>query len=136
MRLAILVGCVLALTPTFGAMAQDSTPPPKKLKKLNNLIATWEITEVQGHVQDAFALVTLLRPRWLQSRVRGGTAGGNPVWGQGPGVLMDGVPRGGIGELRTIPLGAVKEIRHMSGPDAVNRYGIDFHAGAINVIAR
>lgn len=118
------------------AVGQDSTgAATKPPKKDPNVIAEWEIDQAPGNIRDAYELIQYLRPRFFQVRSRL-AAGENPVWGQGPGVLIDDAPRGGISALRAIPISAVREIRYLSGPDAANRYGVEYHAGAILVIGK
>ncbi len=132
MRLA-LAAVLLALfaPPSF---AQDSTAKPDKPpKKQATVIAAWEVRQIEGQAQNAYDVVKLLRPRFFQIRSRE-AAGNNPVWGQGPGVLVDDAPRGSTETLRSIPLSAIREIRYLSGPDAASRYGVEYHAGAILVV--
>lgn len=133
MRLALAVGLLVLVAPP--SFAQDSTAKPAKPpKKQPTVIAAWEIRQIEGQAQNAYEVVKLLRPRFFQVRSR--ESAGNAVWNQGPGVLIDEAPRGGIEFLRSIPLTAIREIRYVSGPDAASRYGVEYHAGAILVVTQ
>lgn len=133
-RLALIVGLLVAMS--SAAVAQDSSEAkPKAPKKQASVIALWEIEPIQGQARDAYDVIQLLRPRFLQIRSKA-AASEDPRWGAGPGVLIDDAPRGGIEALRSIPVGAIREIRYLSGPDAASRYGPEYHAGAIVVVAK
>ena len=124
----------LAMLSLAGSLsAQDSVPKPPK--KDPNLIAAWEIAQVPGNIRDAYELVRLLRPRFFQIRAIG-AVGKNPSWSQGPGVIVNDVGQGGTESLRSVQIGAIREVRYLSGPDAANRYGVAYHAGAIVVITK
>ena len=126
----------LAMLSLAGSLsAQDSVPKPKPPKKDPNLIAAWEIAQVPGNIRDAYELVRLLRPRFFQIRAIG-AVGKNPTWSQGPGVIVNDVGQGGTDALRSVQVGAIREVRYLSGPDAANRYGVEYHAGAIIVITK
>ena len=125
---------IAALTTATAVLAQEPDQPKEKARKKDaSVIAAWEIEKVESLVTNGYDVVQLLRPRFFQVRSKL-SAGGNPLWGDGPGVLIDEVPRGGIEALRGIPVSAIREIRYVSGPDAASRYGVEFHAGAILVI--
>ena len=132
----ILVALLMSLLIAPAALAQDSAAAKEKApKKQPNLIAAWEIAEVPGNVRDAYDLIQLVRPKYFQIRSRGNSAQ-DSRWGNGPGVVIDEIPRGGVEQLRGIPLAGIKEIRYLSGPDAANRYGAEYHAGAIVVVMK
>jgi hypothetical protein len=83
--------------------------------------------------------VVALRPLWLSNR---GVSGLFDPFGPvvtkltGMAVYVDGIRRGGIGELQLIPMPTVQEIHRMSAEDAVLRYGADLPFGTIEVILK
>ena len=89
---------MLSLAGSLGA--QDSVPKPKPPKKDPRVIAAWEIAQVPGNIRDGYDLVQLLRPQFFQVRSQS-AAGDNPVWGQGPGVIINDVGQGGTDALRS-----------------------------------
>jgi hypothetical protein len=118
------------------AHAQDSAAVAKKPPRRDpSVISAEEIAQAPQSIRDAYELVKMLRPRFFE-RHSVSRIGQNPIWGEGPGVVFDDTPRGGIDNLRNIPLTSIREIRYLNGPDASNRYGSDFHAGAIVVTGR
>ncbi len=127
---------ISALTTATVLLAQEPDQQTEKTpKKQPTVIAAWEIKQIESQATNAYDVVQLLRPRFFQVRSKS-APGNNPLWGEGPGVLIDEVPRGGLEELRGIPVSSLREIRYLSGPDAANRYGVEFHAGAILVITK
>lgn len=130
----------LTLVALFGlgtaAHAQDSAAAHKKPPRRDpSIITAEEIAEAPRNIRDAYELVKMLRPRFFEHHSVGGF-GQSSAWGEGPGVVFDDTPRGGVDNLRNIPLSNVREIRYLNGPEASNRYGGDFHGGAIVVIGR
>ena len=71
------------------------------------------------------------RPQWLRIRGKGSINMSEQVW-----VYRDGVKIGGVSALRQIRLNEIREIQHMDGPQATQRYGLDHGAGAIFVLTR
>lgn len=134
MRWLAAVVFLLAI-PGVVAAQDTAAAKPKPPKKDPSVIALWEIEEQGGNLHDAFEIVQNLRPRFLQVRSRA-AAGGNPIWGEGPGVLVNDAPRGGANSLRSILASSIREIRFISGPDAASRYGVEYHAGAILVLTK
>ena len=127
---------IAALTTATTVLAQVPDQPKEKApRKDASVIAAWEIEKVVSLVTNGYDLVQLLRPRFFQARSKS-SGSSNPLWGEGPGVLVDEIPRGGVEALRGIPVSSVREIRYLSGPDAASRYGVEFHAGAILVITK
>ncbi len=132
----LALGFIAALTTATAVVAQAPDQPKEKApKKDASVIAAWEIEKVESLVTNAYDVVQLLRPRFFQVRSKSNISL-NPLWGDGPGVLIDEAPRGGLETLRGIPVTSIREIRYVSGPDAASRYGVEFHAGAILVITK
>lgn len=74
---------------------------------------------------DAYQAIQRLRRLWLQPR--GGISATFPV------VYVDGQRRGGVDELRSIPVLTIGRIEYMNSSDATTRYGTGHDGGAILV---
>jgi hypothetical protein len=107
----------------------DASPRPS-----NNVITRQELVAVQ--VATAYEAVQRLRPSFLRPRT---IAGATPT---GPGtstpqgyavVYVDGIRKGALDHLRTIPTSEVAEVRLLSAMDATTRYGMDVAGGVIDV---
>jgi hypothetical protein len=77
---------------------------------------------------DAYALIQALRPHWFE--VRG--AGARMV----KLVYLDEILVGRVDVLRQISTATVGSIRYWDGPAAMQRWGTDHAAGAIQVFTR
>jgi len=89
------------------------------------------ITEGQiqaGHFLNAYDAVQALHAAWMLNRGVTSTVMTDRVV-----VYRDGVRLGGIEELRDIPIGDVRYIRHYDGNEASARWGLDHAQGAIVV---
>ncbi len=89
------------------------------------------ITESQieaGHFLNAYEAVQALHAAWLLNRGVTSTTMVDRVV-----VYRDGVRVGGVEELKEIPIGDVKYIRHYDGNEATARWGLDHAQGAIVV---
>ncbi|HEX5386044.1 MAG TPA: hypothetical protein VFW66_05030 [Gemmatimonadales bacterium] len=141
-RLTIVAALLLA-APCAPLPAQN-----KAAKHDRSIIAADEIAAAQ--VSNAYDAVARLRPYFLRRGERAITAGGSnrprgeqmysdgdPTSGSsdnvGVRVLVDGNDVGGPEELKRMAANTVGEIRYISGPDAEQRYGSRFAAGAIEV---
>ena len=85
-------------------------------------------------VQNALQAVQRLRPSFLQNR-----GGASSSISQGPQdvvVYVDQTKMGGPQALSQIPITDVKEIQHLSGTDATQRYGTGHGSGVIIVIRK
>ena len=128
-----LVLFLAALALPVQLVAQDTTPAPKPVKIRRNpeLISQEEI-EAAGDVHDAYDLVQRLRATWLASR------GPSSIYLTTPEVVvyLNGVRRGGPEALREIEARGIKELRHLRGTDATQRFGTGHESGAILVISK
>jgi hypothetical protein len=128
--LLLLLG-VLA-TPSALA-AQDTTRAPAptaeaaKNKRNPDVISREEI-DAAGEAQTAWDLVKRLRPTWLM--VHGGSIHLRVPDVQ---VYLNEVHQGGPGTLRDVPRSGIREIRHLRGTDATQRFGTGHENGAILV---
>ena len=85
-------------------------------------------------VQNALQAVQRLRPSFLQNR--GGASSSITQGPQDVVVYVDQTRMGGPQTLSQIPITDVKEIQHLSGTDATQRYGTGHGSGAIIVIRK
>jgi hypothetical protein len=76
-----------------------------------------------------------LRPNWLRSR-----AAPTPTAfrdrGVEPALRLDGIMRGGLEELQTLPVRDVREITFLSASEATTLYGTGYTNGVIQVSTR
>jgi len=85
-------------------------------------------------VQNALQAVQRLRPSFLQNR--GGASSSITQGPQDVVVYADQTKMGGPSTLSQIPITDVKEIQHLSGTDATQRYGTGHGSGVIIVIRK
>ena len=85
-------------------------------------------------VQNALQAVQRLRPSFLQNR--GGASSSITQGPQDVVVYVDQTRMGGPSTLSQIPISDVKEIQHLSGTDATQRYGTGHGSGVIIVIRK
>lgn len=92
-----------------------------------NVLTAAELQAVDG--PDLHAVISRLRPRWLQARNQRTFTGGVTI-----GVIVDGVrDRGGVNVLYNIRPETVERVEFMNANDAQTRYGGDLQGGAILV---
>lgn len=80
---------------------------------------------------DAFGVVQLLRPQWLNTRGRGSI-----TQQEGIKVYLDDSLMGGVEYLRQITARSIASIRYYDGLEATQRWGLDHGLGAIAVATR
>lgn len=85
-------------------------------------------------VQNALQAVQRLRPSFLQNR--GGASSSITQGPQDVVVYVDQTRMGGPQTLSQIPITDVKEIQHLNGTDATQRYGTGHGSGVIIVIRK
>ena len=96
-----------------------------------NLITEEELAPfTQG---SAYEAIQNLRPRWLRADRVVNTRGAGNVH---PRLVVDGMPRGDLDQLRAISVNNIREIRFMNSADATTRFGTGYAAGAIEVITK
>jgi hypothetical protein len=92
------------------------------------LITEQEIaTSAESNLYD---VVSRLRPMFLKTRGRSTINSGGS---EHASVFLDGQYFGELGSLRNIVPTQIHEIRYLSGPDAVSRYGMRYGSGAVDV---
>ena len=126
-----------ALAPEAGgdASADVATAPRRTTRPARSLrdpITEADIARIRA--ASAYDAVVRLRAHFLGNR--GVNSFMRPVQSTRPTVFVDGMEMGTIFELRTIPAGDVREIRFLSGSDAMIRYGDGYMAGVIHVTTK
>lgn len=113
---------------TACASAGSKNPPTQH----NSNVITQE--EIAASMEsNAYDAVARLRPLFLKTRGR------TSITAQGDmhaTVFVDGQRYGDVSTLRNIVANQIHEIRYLSGPEAVTRYGMEYGSGAIEVITR
>jgi hypothetical protein len=93
-----------------------------------NLITEQEIaTSAESNV---FDVVSRLRPMFLKTRGRSTINSGGSEYAS---VFLDGQYYGELTSMRNLVASQIHEIRYLSGPDAVSRYGMRYGSGAVDV---
>jgi len=129
-RLSSLLLLATVLTIPAGLAAQDSpAAKPKPIRRNPDLISQEEIQNLAADAQNAYEIVSRLRPIWLNTRGVGSMSGG-AIEVQ---VYVNDVRRGGPGTLSEVSRMEVAEIRHLRGTDATQRFGTNHENGAILV---
>lgn len=93
-----------------------------------NLITEQEIAA--SAESNVFDVVSRLRPMFLKTRGRSTINSGGSEYAS---VFLDGQYFGELGSMRNIVASQIHEIRYLSGPDAVSRYGMRYGSGAVDV---
>ena len=98
----------------------------------SDVLSAEEIMETSAN--DAFDAVRLLRSRWLRARAAPSIASPGSEYAK---IYVDNIPRsGGLDDLRSIPVGDIREIRYMNPSNATTRFGTGHAGGVIMVITR
>jgi hypothetical protein len=111
------------------ACASSSKSSSSTARADRTTITQEEIT--QTGARDVLTAVQTLRPHWLN--VRGASSIHQPETVK---VYLDGSLLGGPQQLRQLSTQSVASIRHLTGIDASQRYGLDHGQGAILVSTR
>ena len=124
--LALVVSACASSSGTSGGEA-GQLPSAAATRGNANLIVRTELEEYRG--QNALVAVEGLRRRWLQPRRSASFTSGS----FSPLVVVNGTPRGELGELRLISSDNVETMRYLSPSDATTRYGTNYAGGAVEV---
>lgn len=117
---------LVLLIAALGYQSQvEAQIPPSMRPAARNTITVEEIA--RNPQTDLHAYLARKRPLWLNTR--------GPVGAGSSGVVVyvDGMRRGGVEELRSIPLDIVDWVGHFTGPEASLRWGMGHSHGAIYV---
>jgi hypothetical protein len=117
----VLAGCGVAATASRGGNS--------------NRITSELLREASAEGLDVYQVIDRNRPQWF----RAGRAA--PTLGYAAGsefarVVLDGVPHGGLNDLRRINTVEVESIQYISASDATTRFGTGYSGGAILVRMR
>jgi hypothetical protein len=113
----VFAGCASGENSTANARADRTTITQEEMSKTG--------------ARDALTAVQTLRPHWLSVR------GASSIHQQeSVKVYLDGSLMGGPEHLRQLSTQSIASIRHLSGLDASQRYGLDHGQGAILVFTR
>jgi outer membrane receptor for ferrienterochelin and colicin len=119
LTLVALMACATAGTRTPG------------VRRDPNLLTQQEIAE--ANVSTAYEAISKLRPMFLKTRGRttiNGEANDYAV------VFVDGQRFGSLNSLNNILASSILEARFLPGSEAVNRYGMQYGGGAIDIKTR
>ena len=129
---------VLVLAPVLSACASSSDAPfsedaerATRATRGNSTLIVRAQLEVLTD-RSAWDAVETLNRRWMQARRSGGFASG-PAYAR---VVVDGVVRGDLDELRRLNTANIETMRYLSAPDATTKYGTGFPGGVIEVDTR
>lgn len=124
----LLAGCRTAQP--AGSAALRTTTPLTTARSSDAL----DCAEIRSaRVDNAYEAVMRFRPEFL--RPRGAVSVADPSGGA-PMVYVDNVRQGGPDMLRTIPTGAIVDIRYLSATTASDRFGPLYPGGVIVVRTR
>ena len=114
-----------------GACAHAGKPGPARGSR--DLLTATEVAEHPTlQTATAYDAVSHLRPEYLATT----TTRADGLDRASVTVFVDGVPRGGLDILRTIPTTLITEIRFVRPPESALRYGQAHRWGAILVTTR
>ena len=134
---SLIAALVVAAAPgcassSSGTGASQQSQPSSTHRGSPDRITQEELATVD--VQNALQAVQRLRPSFLQNR--GGASSSITQGPQDVVVYVDQTRMGGPNTLSQIPITDVKEIQHLSGTDATQRYGTGHGSGVIIVIRK
>ena len=130
--LLLLPGCrPLPRTTAAEPAAFSATLLPSSSRPSKDLILPSEIDG--AHVPNAYEAIARLRPEYLQRRGR--QTPESPT-GQLPSVFVNDVEQRELDALRTVPAGAIVEIRYLSASAAAPQFGRQHLGGVIAVRTR
>ncbi|HTI06607.1 MAG TPA: carboxypeptidase-like regulatory domain-containing protein [Gemmatimonadales bacterium] len=126
------VPAATAAAPTAApAQPADTTPAKPKRTRSRRSNDVLDQDEFSGSsATDAYQLVQQYRPNWLASR--GSTSFGN-AGSDALQVYVNNINFGDVTHLHDVPASDVVTMRHLSGPDATTRYGLNHAGGVIEV---
>ncbi len=128
MRVPTLILCLaLAAGCSAGGAPGAASPAPRN----PDVITAQELASVP--YSNAYDAIQRLRPQMLQPRGGSATSSLTQEATYGVKVYLDGVPVGGLDDLKDIPLSGIKEIRYLNATDATQRFGTGNPGGAIMI---
>ena len=123
---------VVPVAPPPPAESTSVQPKPKRSRSRGRNNDVLEREEFSGSAEtDAYQLVQHFRPAWFNSRgpiTFDQSSDAGTLW-----VYVNNIKWGDVSRLHDIPAADVVAMRHLSGPDATIRYGLDHGGGVIEV---
>jgi hypothetical protein len=117
---------VLTLAAALACASSGTAGTP--VRREPNLITEQEIAA--SNESNVYDVVNRLRPMFLKTRGRSTINAGGSEYAS---VFLDGQFYGELGSMRNIVASQIQEIRYLSGPDAVSKYGMRYGSGAVDV---
>jgi hypothetical protein len=117
---------VLTLAAALACASSGTAGTP--VRREPNLITEQEIAA--SNESNVYDVVNRLRPMFLKTRGRSTINAGGSEYAS---VFLDGQFYGELGSMRNIVSSQIQEIRYLSGPDAVSKYGMRYGSGAVDV---
>ena len=112
---------------TYAPFAEGGETAARTAGGSSTLIVRAQLERLTG--RSAWEAVETLNMRWLQIR-RGTSLFFGPAYAR---VVIDGVARGELDELRRLSIENIETMRYLSAPDATTKYGTGFPGGVIEV---
>ena len=127
----VLALAVSACASSGGTSSGEAEQTDARAARGNStLIVRAELEELGG--RSLWDAVQLLRGRWLQPQRNSSFVSG-PAYAR---VVVDGIVRGDLGELRGFDVDDIETMRYVSAPDATTKYGTGYLGGVIEVSTR
>jgi hypothetical protein len=140
LRITLLAACIAAAAATparaqttpAAPPAAPTTPPAERPRRDPDVITTAEIEAAS--VENAYDLVSRLRPRWLRGHA--GTTNASGAAADPVIVYVNGSRFGEARELRSMKAESVSEMRFVRSEDAIMRWGTGHSSGVILMTPR
>ena len=129
-RVLVLTSVLSACAPLDTPLAEGGETVTRAARGSSTLIVRAQLEELTGRT--AMEAIENLNHRWLGIR-RGISL---RFGAQYASVIVDGVTRRELGELRRWSADEIEYMRYLSGPDATIKYGGGYSGGVIEVITR
>ena len=130
-RVSIILAVLVLVPGCRSALSRGAIDPGASTRSSSDVLAASEIQSER--VNDALDAVLRFRPQFLKGRQAPGLA--DPS-GAAPVVYLNGVRQGGAEMLRTIPVGAILEIRYLTPVVGSEQFGRFHNGGVISVRTR
>lgn len=133
MRLLPILALLLLPLLSVAGCASSGDGDRNRPSAAHNAITLEMIDDIAASVQDAYAVVDRLRPRWLRSRGSMSIRHPQPTY---PVVYVDGQRYGELDSLRTLSVQYLSSLQFISAPQATTRFGTGHAGGAILIVTR
>lgn len=130
-RVSVIFAVLLLATGCRSGAPIGSIDPGPSIRSSSDVLRASEIGSAR--VNDAHEAIIRFRPEFLRGRAAPGLT--DPS-GAAPVVYLNGVRQGGSDMLRTVPVGAILEIRYLTPTVASEQFGSYYNGGVIAVRTR